>query len=151
MKFKFFIISALFSMLFGVQAQTVSVSDATTVAENFFSGNSSGENRQKSASQVTLYQVKKSVKPQKSTQGVVYYYIFNNGNNGYVVVGGDKRMLPVLAYSDNNAFDTTDMPANVKYWFDLYQRELDSAIQKGIPSNPLDKLTIAILSPLFNF
>ena len=120
MKNQIWIIVLLFSVLSELYAQSVTLVEATAVAENFLSKS----NLQKNTSNCSLYQIKVATPLQKSTKNTTYYYVFNT-DSSFVVVGGDKRMLPILAYSTANAFDTTNLPANVKYWFETYQKELD--------------------------
>ena len=49
------------------------------------------------------------------------YYIFNDTEKGgYVIVGGQEAMSDILAYSDEDCFDTDDMPPAAKMWLDLY-------------------------------
>ena len=43
------------------------------------------------------------------------YYIFNDTEKGgYVIVGGQEAMSDILAYSDEDCFDTDDMPPRSK-------------------------------------
>ena len=53
------------------------------------------------------------------------YYIFASasGGAGFVIVSGDKRMPEILAYSNQNRFDTDSMPPSVRYWLDCYVEE----------------------------
>ncbi len=49
------------------------------------------------------------------------YYIFNDTEKGgYVIVGGQEGMSDILAYSDENCFDTDDMPPAAKMWPEMY-------------------------------
>lgn len=47
------------------------------------------------------------------------FYVYVDGNS-FVIVSGDERMTPVLAYSDTNGFDTDNIPCNVKSYLDNY-------------------------------
>ena len=60
-----------------------------------------------------------------STSGKPDYYVFNRGEgDGFVVVSGDDRVQPVWGYCDKGSFDYDKMPANVKWWFGEYQRQM---------------------------
>ena len=49
------------------------------------------------------------------------YYIFNDTEKGgYVIVGGQEAMSDILAYSDEDCFDTDDMPPAAKMWLKMY-------------------------------
>ena len=50
-------------------------------------------------------------------------YIFN-ADNAFVVVSGDKRVPPVLAFSDHQLYNTEDVIPPVKMWLDNYQQQL---------------------------
>lgn len=63
-----------------------------------------------------------------------YYYVFNaSGAKGYVMVSGDDRILPVLGYSTDGAFDPANIPANMQGWFEGYEKQIDYVLsQPGI-------------------
>lgn len=63
-----------------------------------------------------------------------YYYIFNaSGGKGYVMVSGDDRILPVLGYSTDGAFDPANIPANMQGWFEGYEKQIDYVLsQPGV-------------------
>ncbi|ADB38160.1 C10 family peptidase [Spirosoma linguale] len=46
-------------------------------------------------------------------------YIITYKEGGFIIVSGDNRITPVLAYSDNNSFinKTDNMPSGLKDWF----------------------------------
>ena len=60
----------------------------------------------------------------QTTAGQEPYYIFSSGEGkGFVIVSGDERMAPVLAYSDGGDFDADKVPDNIKAWLSLYEKE----------------------------
>lgn len=47
------------------------------------------------------------------------YYVFNAADDaGFVVVSGDDRTAPILAHTQQGAYDATRMPQNLKSWFE---------------------------------
>lgn len=50
-------------------------------------------------------------------------YIFN-AENACVVISGDKRVPPVLAFSDHQLYNAEDVIPPVKMWLDNYQQQL---------------------------
>ncbi len=50
------------------------------------------------------------------------YYIYSSAGDdtGFVIVSGDKRMPPILAYSEESNFDADNIPPNVRYWLECY-------------------------------
>lgn len=123
---KKYIFTLVFAVLAGtLAAQYVDENTAYTVASRFYAQHQN----HKAASQLALYCKKEgNVSSQKSNTNQVYYYIFNDGNQGFVIVSGDKKFYPVLAYSTQSNFDTTDMPGNIRWWMNGYEEEMRAAL-----------------------
>lgn len=80
--------------------------------------------------------MKRGVAPQ---QDACYYVVNVNENDGYVIVSGDDRALPVLAYSLEGSFDSASLPANCEAWLQGYQEEisiLKNISEEVVPSSP---------------
>ena len=58
------------------------------------------------------------------------YYVFNDTQGGYVIVAGDDRVPAVLAYSDQGAFDTNDVPEAMQCLLESYADQM-AALDKG--------------------
>ena len=59
-------------------------------------------------------------------------YAVNIGQQqGYVVVSGDDRLRPVLAYSDKGTYSDEAVPANMRVWLEGYVREMQWLSQHG--------------------
>ncbi len=55
------------------------------------------------------------------------YYVFNNGEDGgFVIVSGDDRTLPVIAYADKGHFSEQEMPENLRAMLDGYEMEMEA-------------------------
>lgn len=109
-----------FCFAWTLSAQQVNEKTARTVAENFYAQ----RQLKKSGSGLSLYSVCKDEGLQKSA-GRTYYYIFRDGGNGFVIVSGDQRITPILAYSTSDRFDTTGMPDNLQWWLNSYKEQID--------------------------
>lgn len=120
--------------LFSLGAESVDVQTAQTIAENF------------------AYQAQKNIKNLRSTNPVsvslVYtfveqpvsglrnqtsekadVYVFNIGReNGFVIVSGDDRVRPVIAYATEGSFVAEQMPENLASWMKHYQDEIRHAV-----------------------
>ena len=58
-------------------------------------------------------------------QANAVYYVFNNGeNDGFVIVSGDDRTEQVLGYSLDGHFDGGNIPENLKWVLDGYERQI---------------------------
>ena len=44
------------------------------------------------------------------------FYVFNTGATGFVIVAGDDKVTPVLAYSTESAFNASYIPENIGWW-----------------------------------
>lgn len=65
----------------------------------------------------------KAANPKKADQQ--YFYLFNTGaDKGFIIAGADERVAPVLGYSDNGTVDMNNLPPNMKWWLDEYQRQI---------------------------
>ena len=60
---------------------------------------------------------------QCSDQEAFFVYTRSNGREGFVIVSGDDRQPPVLAYSNDNFFISDNLPPTVRYWLECYKQE----------------------------
>ena len=60
-----------------------------------------------------------------ATRNAVDYYAFNaNGNNGFVIVAGDDRVKPILAYSTTGSFDPNNVSDGFEFTLNTFCREI---------------------------
>ena len=98
-----------------VHADNVTEQEAMNVARQFIVNHQTGSRK----ASLQLHLAKKAM----SKSGEVDYYVFSRGaDQGFVVVGGDDRALPVWGYSNEGTFNGEDMPENVAWWMEEYQR-----------------------------
>lgn len=90
------------------------------IASTHFSNRLQGAQKQQRAPRLVgaANNILKRVTP--NTTRTEAFYIYNYNNSAFVIVSGDDRMKPVLGYSDNGAFHTDGMPANLKKWLEQY-------------------------------
>ncbi len=61
-----------------------------------------------------------------SAKGVQPLYVFNiDEADGFVVIAGDDRVKPVLAYVDHGRFDAAKMPPGAAWWLETTQRQME--------------------------
>lgn len=53
------------------------------------------------------------------------FFVFNI-DNGFVIVAGDDISTPILGYSETNRFNVDNMPANLQYWLNLYEQDIEA-------------------------
>ena len=98
-------------------AAEVTEGQALDIAQRFVNA---GAAKMKAApnSKLTLAHAAKS-------NGKADYYVFNRGDgDGFVVVSGEDRVEPVWGYCERGKFDYAKLPANVKWFFGEYQRQM---------------------------
>ena len=50
-------------------------------------------------------------------------YVFNKGNDGFVIASADDRLPALLGYSDNGAFNPSEVSPELKWWLSQYADE----------------------------
>lgn len=53
-------------------------------------------------------------------------YVFTTGEQGYLIAAADDQAMPILAYSDEETFDPTDIPDGLKTMLEIYADEIAS-------------------------
>ena len=60
-----------------------------------------------------------------ATREAVDYYVFNvNDNNGFVIVAGDDRVKPILAYSTSGCFNPSDIADGFEFTLSTFSHEI---------------------------
>ena len=59
------------------------------------------------------------------------FYVFGSDRGGFVIVAGDDNVQPILAISDENAFQVEGMPSNVRAWMDYIKGYVRSATTRS--------------------
>lgn len=124
MKLRFSFFFVLVVMLLGhVSAKPVDETTAYTVASHF-------------------YAMKFSHAPESLTPTIVYtapslrgengsgpsFYVVNFDAEGFVIVAGDDRVQPILAFSNEGAFVAENMPAHIRFFLDGYTEEIQYTV-----------------------
>lgn len=65
------------------------------------------------------------------------YYVFNiNEDDGFIIVAGDDRALPILAFSDQGGFDVESVPPTMRSWLSRYSSQIEAAVQSNATPSP---------------
>ncbi len=104
-----------------VQAKPVDVAKAQRLATSF-AKHHSGLSR--SADEAVLSYTL------RGANGMATMYAFNVGN-GFVIIAADDCARPVLAYSDESAFDYENGPENMKWFLGEISESIAQAVQAG--------------------
>jgi hypothetical protein len=69
----------------------------------------------------------------QTAQTGVGYYVFNIGEQqGFVVVSGDDCTPAILGYAVDGTFDATDIPENMQWWLEDYERQMSKLNQQPV-------------------
>jgi hypothetical protein len=159
---KVFFTTGLLAMLFNVVlAKQVDENTAKQVAQTFLSNTKNAQNLRVSTSLDMVY---KATSSNSSTtakiQQTTFFYVFNTGKGGFVIVAGDDNVLPILGYSDEGAFDPSNIPTNAQKWFEEYKSQIRYVIDNNISAtreiqeewydytNGAAKVTASFVTPL---
>lgn len=88
---------------------------------------------------------------EKKTAADASCYVFNAANGGgYLVVSANDITMPVLGYSDSGTFDVNNIPENMRWWLDQYDREINHAVAEGVKGGTRTATTraMAAISPM---
>lgn len=76
-------------------------------------------------------------------------YVFNTSNDkGFVVVSADDNTRAVLGYTDRGTFSEASMPANMRFWLQMYADEIAYASAQTTTLNETDSITYPEVAPL---
>lgn len=113
---------ALLAVPFGLQAETLSPSEALQRAQGM---------------QTRAGVEMKLVKTFTSEKGMPTVYAFNSENRGgYMLVSADNVAYPLLGYSDSGSLDESNMSPSFKWWISEYSRQIEWAVANG--AKPLE-------------
>lgn len=83
------------------------------------------------------------VEPGSQPSGAAVFYVFSS-DRCFVIIAGDDRSREVLAYGEGDIRDMDDMPANMRFWLNLYKKQIEF-----LQANPDVKVeTMPLQSPL---
>lgn len=83
----------------------------------------------------------------ETAKEAVYYYIFSSSKaNMFVIVSGNSRAFPILGYSKTSSFDPGNCPPGMKAWLNMYNNEIQHAINNDLKtSNEVKKQWLNLL------
>ena len=70
-------------------------------------------------------------------RGGIDYYVFNvKGGEGFVIVAGDDRVKPILAYSTTGQFDPNDVADGFRFTLDGFREEIQYVREHNLAATP---------------
>lgn len=128
MKKKIFLLLSFCISLLSASAEEVSKEEAMRLAADFFASSKTTARR----APLKMETARKSTSLSVDGSMDNLYYVINRGSNeGFVIVAGDDRVTPILAYADEGSITENDMQMNtsVKWMLDEYARQIAWAKQ----------------------
>jgi hypothetical protein len=120
MKLKLHILFLIVLMQCGIlSAKSVDETTACTVASHFFA--LKFNHAPESLTPIVVYTTPTLRGENSSTPS---FYVVNFEPEGFVIVAGDDRAQPILAFSDEGAFVTDNIPDHIRFFLDGYTESI---------------------------
>lgn len=120
---------ALVAMMTGnVLAANIGQQTAQRAGQRFLSTTVLGESR----TDIQLKLVNAAI----SRSGVDYYVFNVRGGEGFVIVAGDSRVKPILAYSTKGSFNPEDVAEGFEFTLNSYRHEIQYIRDNNIIATP---------------
>ena len=110
--------------------------EACTISETLFS---SKQLRSLKAADTNSSQKSKKVKditPYSDNNKLIAYYVVNYEDGGFAVLSADKRLSPILAFSDCNSLsnDVDENLSPIEFWFQTIKEKIEFVRKNNIPA-----------------
>lgn len=125
---KKFLLFLLLVAAIKLNANPVDSINAQKAALNFLQKNIGVTNVNTGNLKLTYKLVGNQVLQTEETLQLTYLYIFNYAN-GFVIVSGDDCAKPILGYSSQGKFDTSNFPTNMRKWLEDYKNQIRYGIE----------------------
>ena len=131
MKSKISVLCLLVMTLWGsLSAKSVDATTACAVASHFFA------QKYHHAPESLTPTVAYTASMQRGENGSApSFYVVNFEPDGFVIVAGDDRVQPILAFSDEGTFVTENIPAHIQFFLDSYTEEIQYIIDNQSYNN----------------
>ncbi|MDB5284762.1 MAG: Peptidase family protein [Bacteroidota bacterium] len=128
-KISLFLVLACLAAGYSVNANSVSVTTAQTIAINFYKVTAHNLNQH-----VTIGATLKYTK--KEADNTVDFYVFDiTGANGFVIVSADDNSKPVIAYSTESNFGTSFQNTGIANWVNGASAQIYNGILQQVPAS----------------
>lgn len=78
----------------------------------------------------------------KNEEGITSFYVINYSKGGFVLLSADKRIQPIIAYSENNkfSFNENDYNSGLKFWMKKTKKQITEIQKSSIKQSDKTKL-----------
>jgi hypothetical protein len=109
-------------------AKTISPDEARTAAVNFF---------YERINQQEVTAVKDlNVTEERSVMkdGLLLYYVINFSKDGWILMSGDDRFIPVIAYGFKGSYASEDLSCCHRFWMQKVEEQLSASLKENAPA-----------------
>ena len=128
----FLLVLLLFTVHTNLNAKKITTAQARQQAYHFWRE----EMPQKAKGQCTLVET-------RALGNSPSYYVFNNNNGGFVIIAGDDMISPVLGYTTEGSFDTTNLPEGLKDLLNNYDSQIKVLGKIGNPNKKTEESQVS--------
>ena len=132
------ILAGMFSC--SISAKPVDVTTACRVATRFFA-----QKYNRAPESLNPVVACTATLPRGENSSVPSYFIVNFESEGFVIVAGDDRVQPILAFSDEGAFITENIPDHIRFFLDGYAEEIQYLIDNQEVTDDITRLKWEVL------
>jgi len=129
------LIVLLASLLVPTSAKSVDETTARTVATHFFA---TTFNRSLESLTPAIAYIAPVFRGENSSTPA--FYVVNFNHDGFVIVAGDDRVQPILAFSNEGAFAVDNMPDNIRFFLEGYSQEIQYVIENQSETDAATRL-----------
>lgn len=79
----------------------------------------------------------------KNEKGKTSFYTINYNEGGFIILSADKRIEPIIGYSENGKFDTDEdlYPLGLKFWIEDTKKQITGVQNSNLRQSDAIKLT----------
>ena len=113
----------------------VSLDEAIQVAQKY--NWSDVKTKDKQTSRITANEIDTKETVIDENKNPLFHVINYAKSSGFIIVSADLRTVPILAYSKKGSFETKNIPAGVKEWFDQSKEQIKDTKRENKEINPI--------------
>ena len=126
-----------------LQENFVELSKAKDIAEEiYFENKTNTSSSNKRTSNKSTKRTIKNLNEIKNGKGKTSFYVINYNEGGFIILSADKRIEPIIGYSENSKFDTDEglYPLGLKFWIEDTKKQITGIQNSNIEQSDVVKL-----------
>lgn len=126
-----------------VDENFVEISLAKEIAEDvYFENKTNSTNASKGSSDKSTKKTIENVNEVSNGIGKISFYVINYSEGGFILLSADKRIQPILGFSENGKFDIYEnsYPPGLKFWIKDTKKQITDIQNSNIEQSEKNKL-----------